>query len=416
MRFASGGSVDENETDPSVLVGQLTATDNGPQSDLRYFMEDNVNFSIDAVSGQVFVKASAQLDYESTEPYTVTVEVIDGEGKSSGRQVVAITVNDVNEAPDSIAFIASGDPVKVGTTQVGTVFVAANAHDPDIHNPEYTINNKYSFVGGGLDFGKFRIDRDTGQIKLTGELTADDVKHYALEVVSYDEKDPGLLKTAIYEFDIFAADNTPPSNIHWTSGGSILENTAPATVGVLTATDDGGPAGLTYSIAPNGLFDITANGQIVLIGQPSFDYEAQSVYHIDVTATDGSGESTTQQIDITVTDDNEAVDAVTVTAAADPIQVGHTQMNGAVAQAVAHDPDLAEAFTHNRFVFEGGAQRSGKFAIDDAGNITLAEPLIAGEEGTYTLSIVVYDVGEPAAAEADHLHVRGAACGGIGQP
>ena len=124
--------------------------------------------------------------------------------------------------------------------------------------------------------------------------------------MSYDEKDPGLLKTAIYEFNIFAADNTPPSNIHWTSGGSILENTAPATVGALTATDDGGPAGLTYSIAPNGVFDITADGQIVLIGQLSFDYEAQSVYHIDVTATDGSGESTTQQIDITVTDDNEA--------------------------------------------------------------------------------------------------------------
>src|SRR5690606_13130994 len=87
-------------SDPDVTVGYVGADDDGGPGNLRYAIASNSHFDIDEVTGRIFVKPDAKLDFEDTSAYSVTVTVTDkdGDGLSTTHELT-ITLNDVDEAP-----------------------------------------------------------------------------------------------------------------------------------------------------------------------------------------------------------------------------------------------------------------------------------------------------------------------------
>ena len=67
LTTGNGSAVDIAENaEAGAFVAKVTAADNGPSGELRYVMADNAAFVIDALTGDIKVKAGAKLDYEIT--------------------------------------------------------------------------------------------------------------------------------------------------------------------------------------------------------------------------------------------------------------------------------------------------------------------------------------------------------------
>lgn len=100
IRLTSGGttaSVEENKTG-GFVVATVTADDDGGTTGLRYALTDGT-FEIDAVTGQIRVKAGAVLDYERASTHTLSVTVTDKNGSGlSASQTVTVKVSDLLES------------------------------------------------------------------------------------------------------------------------------------------------------------------------------------------------------------------------------------------------------------------------------------------------------------------------------
>ncbi|WP_404287245.1 cadherin domain-containing protein [Microvirga sp. RSM25] len=138
--------------------------------------------------------------------------------------------------------------------------------------------------------------------------------------------------------------DTPPANIRLTTGGTtaaLAENSGTNTVvGTVTADDNGGTAALRYAMAANGNFDINATtGQILVKNGAVLNFEGTNSFVVAVTATDlnGTGQSTTQNFTINLTNVNEAPNAPQYTSLG---AIAETAGNGTqVGTITATDPD-----------------------------------------------------------------------------
>jgi Ca2+-binding RTX toxin-like protein len=204
VRLTSGGTtaqVDENRT--SGAVATVTATDNGPSGELRYYIADNANFGINETTGEIFVKSTANLNYEGgTASYVVQVTVRDqnGNGLESQPQGITINLRDRNEAPTNIVF-NNQQTIQVGATAANSQVVNADAVDPDGAASGF-VNNVYEFENGSQVDGAYTIDRVTGQITTNRALTATDAGEKTLRVVAFDSTDNTLRISKEYTFTV----------------------------------------------------------------------------------------------------------------------------------------------------------------------------------------------------------------------
>ena len=152
----------------------------------------------------------------------------------------------------------------------------------------------------------FDID-STGQLRTEAELDHETRKSYSVNVSVSDGKDANddadpsadsTITVTILVSDV----NEDPSFALANDTRTIEENTpAGVTLGApFTATDGDGDT-LTYSLGANDAADFeidAASGQ--LRTRAALDYEAQSTYQLDVTATDPSADSNSITVTVTV--------------------------------------------------------------------------------------------------------------------
>ena len=98
--------VAENSGGGTVVGAAVTAND-ANDTTLSYSLSGAAEFAIAAASGQISVAQGAELDFETTSSYTVTVNVSDGKDATGNPDAstdatisVTINVTDVNEAGD----------------------------------------------------------------------------------------------------------------------------------------------------------------------------------------------------------------------------------------------------------------------------------------------------------------------------
>ena len=324
----------------SGTVYTATASDPDAGASLTYSISgaDAALFNINATTGVVTFKSSP--DYEAPADagggnvYDITVSASDGSNTTS--KAVAITVNNVNEAP-TITSAASASFAENGS---GAVYTAAAA-DPD-------AGATLTYSISGADAALFDINATTGAVTFKSSpnyeapTDAGGNNVYDVNVTASDGTNSATKAVAITVTNVNEAPTVTSS-----AAASFAENRS-GTVYTAAATDPDAGSTLTYSIsgADASLFNINATtGVVTFKSSPNYeapgDAGANNVYDITVSASDGSL-TTSKAVAITVTNVNEAP-TVTSAATASVAENG----SGTVYTAAATDPDAGTTLTYS---------------------------------------------------------------------
>jgi hypothetical protein len=317
-------NVNENAT----AVATITSTD--PDGDTPSYSivggADSALFSINSTSGALTFNSApnfeAPADAGANNVYNVTVRVSDG--SLSSDEAIAVTVQDVNEAP---VFSSSATPsVPENTTAVVTV----QATDPEAQTVTYSLT-------GGADQAKFSINSTTGALSFLvapdfeAPTDADANNSYLVQVTATDGS-----VAAVQNLTVSVTDANDPPTFTSSATPSAAEN---QNVAVDVNATDPEAGTVTYSItggADAADFSIdTTTGVLSFVVTPNFeaphDADTNNTYLVQVTATDGMNPAV-QNLTVTVTNVNEApsitstnshnvvenVSAVTTVTATDP--------------------------------------------------------------------------------------------------
>jgi VCBS repeat-containing protein len=366
-------AIDENGA-AGTLVGTVGATDPDGNA-LTYSLVDDAGglFAIDPVTGAL--TATASLDYEAGHGYSVTARADDGHGLHTDR-VIAIAVNDLNEAPTGLALDhASVDENAAAGTLVGTV----SASDPD--------GNALAFSLVDDAGGRFAIDA-AGHLTTTAPLDHEAAASWSVTA----RADDGHGLTTDRVFTIAVGDvNEAPTGVALDHAG--VDENAPAgtLVGTVSASDPDGNA-LAFSLVDDagGRFAIDAAGHLTTT--TPLDYESGASYSVTARADDGHGLHTDRVFTIAVGDVNEAP-----TAHGDAASVNEDATTGNLwTSLLANDSD-PDAGTHltiasvdttgtlGHVLFDAGTQ-SVRYVADADAFDALPTGTTATDHFTYTVT------------------------------
>ncbi|MCZ8259693.1 MAG: cadherin domain-containing protein, partial [Beijerinckiaceae bacterium] len=353
-------TVNENSTANFTTV---TATDPDPGAVFTYSIvggTDAIRFTINSATGALrFISGQnfeAPIDFGADGVYDVVVKVTDGQG-GSDTQAISVVLTNVNENP-VINSNGGGSTASISRAEGTSVVTTVTATDPDAGAIGiFTLN-------GGTDASRFTIDSATGVLSFITppdfESPIDVGANNTYQVIVRVQDGLGGQDTQTITVTVTNANDAPVI----TSGASASvaeNNTAVMTV---TATDQDVGATLSYSIiggADAASFVIDPlTGVLSFVTPPDFDIPGDvggnNVYDVQVQVSDGVGGLTTQNIAITVTNQNEAP---TITS---PANINVLENNTAVGIVTAVDPDAGATLIYS---IVGGAD-AAKFTINSA--------------------------------------------------
>ncbi|MBC6426777.1 MAG: cadherin domain-containing protein [Ekhidna sp.] len=310
-------------------------------------------FAIDVRSGQITIAAGKSLDHEGMGSYTLTVTARDdADTPLTDEATVTLTVDDVNEAPEfgNAAYMQN----VAENTAVDAVVVTVSATDEDdTDTPTYEITS-------GNTNNDFKINANTGVIAVAKALTGKVGNRYTLTVSARDDADTPLTAEATVTLTVTDVNDNDPV-ITSDNAKSVAENTT--TVLTVTATDADANTTLTYSVsggADEDSFSIDDRSGALTFNTPP-DFEAPSsnagnnTYVVQVTANDGTRDSSPQTITVTVTGVNDNAPVITSDNAKSVAENTTT-----VLTVTATDADANTTLTYS---VSGGSDRSS-FGID----------------------------------------------------
>ena len=292
--------VPEN-TAPGEGIGDPVSAEDADSDTLTYSLEgrNKSSFAIVATSGQLQTKAA--LNYESKRSYSVRVKADDSKG---GTATIAMTITVSDEDEERSVTLSSSQPrVSSGLT--------ARLTDPDAPVTGVTWQWASSSTAQ-RPYGDI-----TGATSASYTPVAGDVGKYLQATATYTDKfgsnknAQAVSANAVQAARSSPSPQPPPSNRApsfdaQTTTRTVAENRA-AGVNIgnpIAATD---PDTLTYSLGGDdaGSFDIVAaSGQ--LRTKAALDYESKASHTVTVRATDTGGLSDTINVNINVTNTEEA--------------------------------------------------------------------------------------------------------------
>ena len=236
---AATASVSENAA-TSTVVYTATATDVDSGQTLRYSLTgtDAGSFDIDASTGVVTLKASA--NYEVKASYSFNVVATDnGTGSLTDTKAVTVTVTNVNEAPT----ITSGATASVAeNAATSTVVYTATANDVD-------AGQTLSYSLTGTDAGSFDIDASTGVVTLKASANYEAKASYSLNVVATDNGTGSLTDTKAVSVTVTDV-NDPTTGLLAVAGEARQGQTLTV---IDTLADQDGIFGKTYQWLADGV-------------------------------------------------------------------------------------------------------------------------------------------------------------------
>ena len=357
---ASAITVNEGTT----AVTQLTA--NVPISNWAITGgNDSGQFAIDGNGAITFVAApdfESPVDSDRNNVYLLTVTATDSNGQTS-TQTVSVTVADLPDTPPVI----TGPGGSTGATSTinvpeGTSRVTALTANVPI--------SRWSIVGGN-DSGRFTIDGNGVVTFVTPpdfETPADSDTNnvYVLVIEATDSN--GIRQTQTITVNVTDLADTPPVI---TGPGGATGTTSAITVneGTTAVTQ------LTANVPINswtitggndsGRFAIDGSGRVTFVSSPDYenpsDADGNNIYLLTITATDASGQSSTQTVVVTVADLADTPPVITgpggSTGATSSISV--PEGSGMVAALTANVPISAWAIV--------GGNDQGRFVLSSTG-------------------------------------------------
>ncbi|XP_065499878.1 protocadherin alpha-6-like [Caloenas nicobarica] len=391
--------------------------DIGANAQLSYTLIPTEHFSLDLQkteddSESLFLVLTKPLDRETLPVHRLVLTASDGGRPSlTGTMELVISVLDANDnAPQ---FNQSVYKVQLlENTERGTLVIRVNATDLDEGtNKNISYSLQHLFPQDGRDV--FGIDRNSGEIRLRGELDFEDVSLYRLQVDAADQGNPplsGHCKVVVEVLDV--NDNAPEV---WVTSLSVPvpEDAAVGTVvALLSVSDrDSGANGrvrcAVWPAAPFGLVSTFA-GSYSLVLREALDRERVSEYEVEVRAEDGGSPSLRARrgLRVPVSDVND--NAPAFAQAVYTVLARENNAAGAeLARLWARDPDEADNGRVRYSVWEGGVgggasagggwrPASSYVSVDaESGRVWALQPLDYEEVQVLQFEVRAVDAGEP---------------------
>lgn len=346
-------------------IQTYTITNSASPDELSYFsIEGN----------QLILKQS--VDFETINSLSLNVRA-SGEDGIIADQVLTFSILDENEAPTELSLSNS----RISESSSPRSLVATlSATDPDTSDTHvFSLPSS-----GGPDNHLFYIQRN--QLRTKTRLDYEKQSIYQIRIRATDQAGLSLER----DITITLEDaNEPPQGVRLSSR-TIPENSVlGSVVGVLQAQDPDLDDRFAYELVPgfgsydNGNFAIENNQ---LLTTTPLDYESQNTYTIRVRATDRDGLSIEQEIELEVTDVNEA--PFNIRSSTDEI-ISNTLLGQAVAVLNADDSDLNDTLT---FQLISGDGDSGNTFFELQDNILrLAKPLPFNDQSSLSIRVRVSD-------------------------
>ena len=189
-------SVPENEADLVVSRVEAMDRDTMPLITYRIMQGDVTKFMIDPQSGEI--KTVSGLDYERSKQHVLVVgteqAMIAGSSTNSSTATVTISVTDVNDIPPSFSRLPPGNTIQVrNDAPLNEIVGRVQATDGDALAPgnqvRYQLDAEQSSERAET---YFRVEQESGDIVLQGDLTNELYDEYRLAVRAYDLGEPSL--------------------------------------------------------------------------------------------------------------------------------------------------------------------------------------------------------------------------------
>ena len=352
----------ENLSIGSVLVGVTISDPENQEVTYSISGEGSDKFTIDEAGN---ITLAESFDFEAKASYTLTVTATDGE--LSSETEVLINVGDINEAPSLSSALALTSFSE--DSPIGTIIATSSATDPESN----TIT--YSLSGTGSEY--FNVD-ENGNVSLKDTLDFETYTNYEITLVASDGE---LTSSSVITFDITDVDEAPSLSSSLKSESfeeSIAVGTALATISSI----DPESQTITYSLSGTGSenFEIDSEGNIT--SKVAFDYETETSYTFNVTASDGTN-STTSPLTITLSDVNESPD---VTISLQGSEFAENITTGSTIATIAYTDPESDTLTYTL-----SGTGSDQFSVDDQGVITLKTGLDYETKTSYELTLTSSD-------------------------
>ncbi|XP_058810290.1 cadherin-87A isoform X2 [Phymastichus coffea] len=257
------------------------------------------HFITDTMSGTIFVApcltpgVSPCLDYEERTEYFLDYKATDDHGKGQITTVpLRLDLTDANDSP----------PKFIQSNWRAVIDEGADVFEPPLRiqacDPDKSSKIHYLIVEGN-DLGVFKVDPTTGEITIVKHnlLTATTNVSDDVLTLTVQASDGTFADEAVISITVRDVNNNAPRFAHDFYTASISELSAPGNiVEELSATDadSGLNAQLVYRIQKGGFNDFVinkTNGAVYI--SRMLDYDQQSVYHLEIIASDQGSPSLT---------------------------------------------------------------------------------------------------------------------------
>ncbi|EMI57701.1 LamG-like jellyroll fold domain-containing protein, partial [Rhodopirellula sallentina] len=393
-------------------VGFAVAHDADANDTFNYTLLDSAGgrFAIDLNTGEITVADGSLLDFETSTSHDVTVQVMDSSG-STYNETIAITVNDVNDAPVMAASSPTYPATEDGAPFTASVaaFLGSTVTDADAGAVEGAAifgsagsggTLEYSINGGSswttiptVDSTSALLLRENDLIRFTpdtengGTLTLD---YHAWDQTSGTAGGTADVTTRGGSTAFSTADNTVTINvadvndeqvISTNNGATFNEGSAGNTItsSMLETTDVDNTAGeLTYTVTANpghgqlkldGLVTTSFTQSEIDAGRITYDHDDSEnlADSFSFSVDDGAGSASTGSFSITLNPINDNIVAITSDGGGATASVNVNETVSFVTQVTVSDADMpGDTMTYSII----GGTDQGDFAIDASGNLT----------------------------------------------
>ncbi len=314
-------------------------------------------------------KDNVSANYETKSTYSITLTIKDSDGITL-TESFSLTIIDVNDPP-SISGLSSSISLAENLTSIVTV----SASDEEGSTLTYTLT--------GTDASSLSIS-SAGVLTFDTAPNYESKSSYSITVNVSDGTNTTSQALALTITDV----NEAPTDIAL-SGSSVAENSAGASFGTLSTTDQDASESFTYSITGGtdaASFEIGSSNVLKFKSSVAANFESKSSYSVSVTSTDAGSNTYAETLTVSITNVNEAPSFTTSTAST------QAENSTAVLTVSASDPESG-SLTYSL----GSGNDTAKFSITSAGVLTFNRapdyeiPSYLNENNVYLVTILVSD-------------------------
>ncbi|XP_049564578.1 protocadherin alpha-6 isoform X3 [Orcinus orca] len=290
--------------------------DVGSNSVLTYKLSSNENFALDVKtnsddSTQIGLVLRKSLDREEAPEHNLFLMATDqGKPELTATVQLLVTVLDVNDNAPS--FGQSEYEAKIfENSDNGTIVMRLNASDRDEGaNGEFSYS--FSSLVPSMVSNQFRIDPNTGEIVIQGNLDFENINSYKIRIDATDKGHPPMTGHCTILVKVLDKNDNVPQIALTSLSLPVREDAHFGTVVALISVSDldsGANGQVTCSLTPHVPFKLvsTFKNYYSLVLDSALDRESVSNYEVVVTARDGGSPSlsATASVSVEVADVND---------------------------------------------------------------------------------------------------------------